>query len=136
MTLPAGNWILALGGLALVSLVPIVWAIVDVLRRPTWQFPTSRKVLWVITLAVGWLLLWPMALRLSRALSDGVPQTVPRRCRQTLHGHLGPIRPDRRWSAAIASPRRVVSRPVRTARRTLVGRPGMERTRASCAIGG
>jgi hypothetical protein len=62
MTLPAGNWILALGGLALVSLVPIVWAIVDVLRRPTWQFPTSRKVLWVITLAVGWLLLWPMAL--------------------------------------------------------------------------
>jgi len=48
--------------LALLALVPIVWAIVDVLRRPAWQFSTVRKVLWVATLGVGWLIMWPIAL--------------------------------------------------------------------------
>jgi hypothetical protein len=62
VTLSESGWILAVGGLAFASLIPIVWAIVDVLRRPGWQFPTSRKVLWVGTLVVGWLVLWPMAL--------------------------------------------------------------------------
>jgi len=55
-------WVVVFGGLALVALVPIIWAIVDVVRRPPWQFSTARKVLWVVTLGVGWLLLWPMAL--------------------------------------------------------------------------
>ncbi len=59
--LPSG-WLLVAGLLGLVALVPIVWAVVDVLRRPTWQYPTSRKVLWVATLVVGWVVLWPLAL--------------------------------------------------------------------------
>ncbi|MHB8218775.1 MAG: DUF2510 domain-containing protein [Acidimicrobiales bacterium] len=52
----------AFGVLALLALVPIVWAIVDVVRRPSWQFSTSRKVLWVVMLGLGWLVLWPVAL--------------------------------------------------------------------------
>ncbi|MDA8310196.1 MAG: DUF2510 domain-containing protein [Actinomycetota bacterium] len=47
---------------ALASLVPVVWAIVDVARRPTWQFSPGRKVAWGVTLGLGWLLLWPLAL--------------------------------------------------------------------------
>ena len=63
MTLHASGWLIVLGAAALVSLVPIVWAIVDVVRRPPWQFSTGRKVLWVGTLAVGFLIgLWPVAL--------------------------------------------------------------------------
>jgi len=56
------GWDLVYGAIGLASLVPIVWAIVDVLRRPSWQFSNARKVLWVVTLAVGWLILWPLAL--------------------------------------------------------------------------
>jgi hypothetical protein len=52
----------AFGALALASLVPIVWAIVDVVRRPAWQFSTGRKVMWALTLGFGWLILWPIAL--------------------------------------------------------------------------
>ncbi|MDA8358764.1 MAG: DUF2510 domain-containing protein [Actinomycetota bacterium] len=48
--------------LALLALIPIIWAIVDVLRRPSWQFSTARKVLWVLTLGVGWLIFWPISL--------------------------------------------------------------------------
>lgn len=54
--------VLVVGALGLASLVPVVWAIVDVARRPVWQFSTGRKVLWATTLAIGWLLLWPLAL--------------------------------------------------------------------------
>lgn len=60
--LPSNGWVVLFGGLALVALVPIVWAIVDVLRRPPWMFSSGRKVLWVATLVIGWLILWPMAL--------------------------------------------------------------------------
>ena len=59
----SGDWLLVLGALALVSLIPVLWAVVDVLRRPAWQFPPGRKALWAITLGVGWLIgLWPLAL--------------------------------------------------------------------------
>lgn len=54
--------VLAYGFLALAALIPIVWAIVDVLRRPVWQFSIARKVLWVATLAIGWVVLPPVAL--------------------------------------------------------------------------
>jgi Protein of unknown function (DUF2510) len=50
------------GALGLVSLVPVVWAIVDVARRPLWQFSRGRKVVWTLMLGVGWLVLWPLAL--------------------------------------------------------------------------
>jgi hypothetical protein len=49
------------GVLALVALVPIVWAMVDVLRRPAWQFPVARKVVWVVMLLAGWVLVFPVA---------------------------------------------------------------------------
>jgi hypothetical protein len=61
VSVPSG-FILVFGALALVSLVPIVWAIVDVVRRPAWQFSAGRKVIWTLTLSVGWVLLWPLAL--------------------------------------------------------------------------
>ena len=64
VSLPKG-WELVLGALALASLVPIIWAIVDVVRRPSIQFSTARKVLWVATLTVGWVVLWPVALASS-----------------------------------------------------------------------
>jgi hypothetical protein len=56
------DWLTLFAILALVSLIPIVYAIVDVARRPTWQFSTGRKVLWAVTLGIGWLILWPVAL--------------------------------------------------------------------------
>ncbi len=62
MTLPSGGWVYAVAAVALAALIPIVWAIVDVVRRPAWQFSAGRKVLWVATLAVGWVLVWPLAL--------------------------------------------------------------------------
>jgi hypothetical protein len=63
--LPESGWWLAIGILGLLALVPIVWAVVDVVRRPPWQYPTSRKVLWVATLVVGWVVLWPLALTVA-----------------------------------------------------------------------
>lgn len=56
------TWLLVVGSLALAALIPVVWAIVDVIRRPEWQFSAGRKVMWTLTLAIGWLLLWPLAL--------------------------------------------------------------------------
>lgn len=81
--LPSG-WLLVVGVLGLAALVPIVWAVVDVLRRPAWQYPTSRKVLWVATLVVGWVVLWPLALMVAllhllvvrKRLPPGGPATV------------------------------------------------------------
>jgi Protein of unknown function (DUF2510) len=46
----------------LASLIPVVWAIVDVTRRPPWQFSGVRKVMWALTLGLGWFFLWPLAL--------------------------------------------------------------------------
>lgn len=55
-------WLTFIGVLALASLIPVVWAIVDVARRPPGQFSTARKVMWALTLGLGWILLWPLAL--------------------------------------------------------------------------
>ena len=49
-------------GLALASLAIVIWAVVDVSRRPRWQMPPVRKAFWIITLLGGWLLVWPAAL--------------------------------------------------------------------------
>jgi hypothetical protein len=58
----ARDWLTLFGALAVVSLIPVVWAIVDVARRPAWQFSSGRKVMWAVSLGLGWLLLWPIAL--------------------------------------------------------------------------
>ncbi len=68
------DWLTLFAGLALASLIPIVYAIVDVVRRPAWQFSTGRKVMWAVTLGIGWLVLWPVAL-----ISSIVYLTVLRR---------------------------------------------------------
>ena len=57
-----GDWLTVVFLVALASLVPVIWAIVDVARRPSWQFSTGRKVLWAVSLGFGWLILWPVAL--------------------------------------------------------------------------
>ena len=48
--------------LALASLAVVIWAVIDVSRRPRWQMPPVRKAFWIITLLGGWLLVWPAAL--------------------------------------------------------------------------
>lgn len=58
----SNDWLAVFGGLGLATLVPVIWAIVDVARRPPWQFSTLRKVVWGLTLGLGWLVLWPVAL--------------------------------------------------------------------------
>lgn len=58
----ARDWLLGAGALAIATLVPVIWAIVDVARRPKWQFSTGRKVLWTLTFGLGWVVLWPLAL--------------------------------------------------------------------------
>lgn len=44
------------------ALVPVVWASVDAARRPTWQLSGTQKAVWIVSLVVGWALLWPVAL--------------------------------------------------------------------------
>jgi hypothetical protein len=39
-----------------VSLVLVVWTVVDVVRRPAFVLPVNRKVVWIICSVVGWLL--------------------------------------------------------------------------------
>jgi hypothetical protein len=56
------DWLTVFFVLALMSLIPVVWAIVDVARRPAWQFSAGRKVMWGVSLGIGWLVLWPVAL--------------------------------------------------------------------------
>lgn len=38
------------------SLVLVMWAVVDVMRRPAHALPAKRKAAWIIGSAVGWLL--------------------------------------------------------------------------------
>ncbi len=57
-----GDWLSVVFALAMASLIPVIWAIVDVARRPSSQFSTGRKVLWAVSLGFGWLILWPVAL--------------------------------------------------------------------------
>ncbi len=56
------TWEVVYAVVGLVSLVPVIWSIVDVARRPTWQFSAGRKVAWGLTLGIGWMFLWPLAL--------------------------------------------------------------------------
>jgi hypothetical protein len=54
--------LVTLASLAVASLVVVLWAVVDVSRRPRWQMPPVRKAFWIVTLLGGWLLVWPAAL--------------------------------------------------------------------------
>ena len=38
------------------SLVLVIWAIVDLARRPSGALPPGRKVLWIVGLVAGWFL--------------------------------------------------------------------------------
>jgi cytochrome c oxidase assembly factor CtaG len=38
------------------SLVLVIWAIVDLARRPASARPPGRKVLWIVGLVAGWFL--------------------------------------------------------------------------------
>jgi hypothetical protein len=41
--------------LYLVSLVLVMWTVIDVTRRPQSELPMGRKAAWIIGSAVGWL---------------------------------------------------------------------------------
>jgi hypothetical protein len=43
--------------LYIVSIALVVWAVVDVVRRPAWVMSAGRKVAWVAGLVVGWFVL-------------------------------------------------------------------------------
>jgi cytochrome c oxidase assembly factor CtaG len=45
-----GLWFL----IYIASLVLVIWAIVDLARRPASALPPGRKVLWIVGLVVGW----------------------------------------------------------------------------------
>ncbi len=47
---------------ALISLVPVLWAMIDVLRRPPEVLSGGRKVLWMVSLGLVWFIFWPLAL--------------------------------------------------------------------------
>lgn len=49
-----------LGILWMLSIIPVVWAIVDIARRPPGQFSITRKMVWTILLSLGLLILWPL----------------------------------------------------------------------------
>jgi uncharacterized membrane protein YqjE len=42
--------------LYLVSLIVVIWAVVDVARRPAPAMPSQQKALWIIGSIAGWLL--------------------------------------------------------------------------------
>jgi len=54
--------LVTLAVLAIASLVVVLWAVIDVSRRPRWQMTPVRKAFWIVTLLGGWLLVWPAAL--------------------------------------------------------------------------
>jgi Protein of unknown function (DUF2510) len=47
---------------AIIALVPVLWAMIDVLRRPTVTLSGWRKVLWMVSLGLVWFIFWPLAL--------------------------------------------------------------------------
>lgn len=61
----ADSLITIFGLLAVATLVPVIWAIVDVARRPTWQISSGRKAAWILVLGIGWIAIWPIALVVS-----------------------------------------------------------------------
>jgi hypothetical protein len=38
------------------SLVLVMWAVIDVARRPAGELSTGRKVIWIVGSSIGWLL--------------------------------------------------------------------------------
>ena len=40
-----------------VSLMLVMWAVLDIVRRPSNELPTGRKAVWILGAAVGWLFL-------------------------------------------------------------------------------
>jgi uncharacterized membrane protein YqjE len=42
--------------LYLLSLIVVIWAVVDVARRPAPEMPSQKKALWIIGSIAGWLL--------------------------------------------------------------------------------
>jgi hypothetical protein len=42
--------------LYIASLALVIWAIVDLARRPSAAFPSRQKVFWIVGLVVGWFL--------------------------------------------------------------------------------
>jgi hypothetical protein len=62
----SATWVDVALALRLAALVVAGWAVVDVVRRPRWQFSPGRKVLWAATLLGGWMLgVWPLTLATS-----------------------------------------------------------------------
>lgn len=43
--------------LYIVSLVIVVWAVVDIVRQPTWRMSGGRKLAWGASCILGWLVL-------------------------------------------------------------------------------
>ena len=81
-----GDWLTVVFFLALASLIPVIWAIVDVARRPSWQFSTGRKLLWAVSLGFGWLILWPVALVSSIVYLTVLRRRFPPQGRQSPPG--------------------------------------------------
>jgi len=62
LTASVGSGLLiAAGVLMLLALIPVVWSIVDVVRRPPTQVTASQKTMWTIGMAVSWVFLPPLA---------------------------------------------------------------------------
>lgn len=87
------------GILWLVALVPVVWAIVDIVRRPSWQISGGRKTLLVAVIAVMWFFLFPVAILYSLmyllSLRKRLPVTNPGLSSATWDPYraTGPVRP-------------------------------------------
>ena len=61
MTSVSGDLLITAGALALLTLVLVLWTVVDVARRPRWQLTGGQKAMWIIGSIVGWVLVWPVA---------------------------------------------------------------------------
>jgi len=65
MTLLSTSWtsglLIGAGVVTLLALIPVVWSIVDVVRRPATQVTASQKTMWTIGMAVSWVFLPPLA---------------------------------------------------------------------------
>ena len=91
----ARDWLAVYGGLLILTLIPVVWAIVDFARRPPWQFSRFRKVMWALSLSIGWIVLWPVALISSLVYLAVIrrrfpPAPLPPTGSQPPYGYGGP----------------------------------------------
>lgn len=65
--------------LMLIGLAVVVWAIVDVARRPSESLPSNSKTWWILGLVLGTLLLGPIGLIVAVAYLVGVKPKLNRR---------------------------------------------------------